>query len=276
MNFSLIIIGDEILSGHRQDKHFASLLAMFKTRGLVLSQVQYLSDDRERITRAMSQALHSGDVVFSCGGIGATPDDHTRQSVAAALSVELALHPEAEALITQHCISRGDTDMSTAQNQSRLNMGRFPLGASIIPNSYNRIPGFSVPSLHPSLGGRLYCLPGFPVMAWPMAQWVLDTHYAHLFQSQVEVAQAVRVFDVPESALVALMERIERDHAPLKAYSLPHVGNPAVSGDAGAPHIELGCKAPASHAEHLPHALQTLREAVLQLGGRIVEIAAVV
>ncbi len=48
-------------------------------------------------------------------------------------------------------------------------MGMFPEGAALIPNPYNKIPGFSVGSVH--------FVPGFPVMAWPMIEWVLDTHY---------------------------------------------------------------------------------------------------
>ena len=44
-------------------------------------------DDRERLTETFRRTLASGDVVFSCGGIGNTPDDHTRQAVAAALGV---------------------------------------------------------------------------------------------------------------------------------------------------------------------------------------------
>jgi molybdopterin-biosynthesis enzyme MoeA-like protein len=264
MAFSLIIIGDEILSGHRQDKHFSHIQALFKQRGLSLAQVQYLTDDRERITQVMKQALHSGDIVLSCGGIGATPDDHTRQAVANALAVDLQLHPEAKTLITQFCLSRGDVDMSTAQNQSRLNMGRFPIGASIIPNTYNSIPGFSVAGI---TTGHVYCLPGFPSMAWPMVEWILDTHYAHLFHQNTEVSQAIRVFDLPESKLVALMESIEKNHVPIKAYSLPNLGTSSIEN--GAPHIELGCKAPNSHASELPIVLALMKMTVLQLGGRI-------
>jgi molybdopterin-biosynthesis enzyme MoeA-like protein len=259
-HFSLIIIGDEILSGHRIDKHFAHILAAFKQRGLSLSQVQYVSDDRERITRVMAQALDSGDVVFSCGGIGATPDDHTRQAVAQALGVDLVLHPQAKQLITDFCIAKGDVDMATPQNQFRLNMGHFPVGADIVPNTYNGIPGFSIDK-------RLYCLPGFPVMAWPMLAWVLDTQYAHLFDSHVQISSAIRVFDVPESALIALMQRIESDYAPLKVYSLPNVGHPDIENNK--PHIELGCKAPSTHSEPLAAAILAMKEAVQHLGGTV-------
>jgi molybdopterin-biosynthesis enzyme MoeA-like protein len=259
MPFSLIIIGDEILSGHRQDKHFEHVLQAFKQRGLALEQVQYLGDDRDRITLAMRRALASGDVVFSCGGIGATPDDHTRQAVAAALGVELTLHPEAERLIGERCAERGEPDMSTPENQGRLNMGRFAAGAQIIPNPFNKIPGFSVAGAGE---GHLYCVPGFPVMAWPMIDWVLDTHYSHLFNTQVQLAQAVLVFGLPESAITPLMERIEVEFAPVKAYSLPSVGDNGLK-----PHIELGCKAPAGNEALLQSAMDVLENTIAALGG---------
>ena len=93
MNFGLIIVGDEILSGKRADKHLPKVIELLGARGLPLAWARYVGDDRERITADLSDAFASGDVVFSCGGIGATPDDHTRQCAAAALGVPLALHP---------------------------------------------------------------------------------------------------------------------------------------------------------------------------------------
>jgi hypothetical protein len=85
VNVGLIIIGDEILSGKRQDKHFAKIAELLGARGLRLSWVEYLGDDRERLAATFRRTMAAGDVVFSCGGIGNTPDDHTRQAVAAAL-----------------------------------------------------------------------------------------------------------------------------------------------------------------------------------------------
>ena len=83
-SFGAVIIGDEILSGKRQDKHLAKVIELLGTRALALSRARYVGDDRERITECLRDAFASGDLVFSCGGIGATPDDHTRQSAAAA------------------------------------------------------------------------------------------------------------------------------------------------------------------------------------------------
>ena len=99
MAFGLIIIGDEILSGKRQDKHFAKVRELLAERALKLAWVQYLPDDRSRLIAALRHSFAGDDIVFSCGGIGATPDDHTRQSAAAALDVPLLLHPQARDLV---------------------------------------------------------------------------------------------------------------------------------------------------------------------------------
>ena len=175
--FGLIIVGDEILSGKRQDKHLAKVIELLGARGLTLAWARYVGDDRTRITQALREAFAGGDVVFSCGGIGATPDDHTRQCAAAALGRPLELHPEARRLILERMqdVAREQGlpyEPARDDNVHRLNMGVFPQGAGIIPNPYNKIPGFSV--------GHVHFVPGFPVMAWPMIEWVLDRRYAHL------------------------------------------------------------------------------------------------
>lgn len=203
MNFGLIIIGDEILSGKRQDKHLAKLIELLAVRGLALSWARYAGDDRQLITAVLRDAFASGDVVFSCGGIGATPDDHTRQCAAAALCVPLQLHPLARELIRERmrdvAAEQGlPFEPERADNLHRLNMGMFPEGAALIPNPYNKIPGFSVGSVH--------FLPGFPVMAWPMIEWLLDTQYSSLHGQAVQRERSVIVYGAMEAALTPLME----------------------------------------------------------------------
>ena len=90
MSFGALIIGDEILSGKRTDLHFAKIASLLAARGLRLSWAEYLGDERSRIAATLKRTFASGDVVFSFGGIGNTPDDHTRQAVAEALGVPLA------------------------------------------------------------------------------------------------------------------------------------------------------------------------------------------
>lgn len=222
----LYIIGDEILSGKRSDKHLSKLIDLLQQRGLQLSWANYLGDDPARITAAFRQSLAGQDIVFSTGGIGATPDDHTRQCVAAALDRPLILHPEAKLLIQQRAREMAEAkgqvlDLNAPEQLQRLKMGEFPEGAELIPNSFNRIPGFSI---------RLpetqhYFMPGFPEMAWSMMEWVLDTHYSHLFHQTAWAELALWVYEVPESALTPLMENLERDYPAIKVFSLPSVAN---------------------------------------------------
>lgn len=233
-SFGLIIVGDEILSGKRSDKHMPKVIELLSARGLSLDYADYVGDNPDRITATLERAFASGDVVFSCGGIGATPDDHTRQCAARALGRGLALHPEAESLIRERMqdVAREQGvayEPDRPDNVHRLNMGMFPEGAQIIPNPYNKIPGFSC--------GTVHFVPGFPVMAWPMIEWVLDTHYPALFAKNGWLERSVIVFGAMEATLTPLMEAIERDFAGIRVFSLPSVDHP----DYGR-HIELGVK----------------------------------
>ena len=234
MDIGLIIIGDEILSGKRKDAHLAKVIELLSARGLALSWARYLGDDRARITEALAQAFGGGDLVFSCGGIGATPDDHTRQSAAAALGVELVLHPQAKRLIEERmqdvAREKGESfEPDRPDNVHRLNMGVFPRGAQIIANPYNKIPGFSI--------GHVHFVPGFPVMAWPMIESLLDGPYAHLHGGHRTVERSIIVLGSMEATLTPLMEDIESRFSPVKVFSLPSVDHPQWGR-----HIELGVK----------------------------------
>ncbi len=232
--FGLIIIGDEILSGKRADKHMSKVIEILVKRGLELSYANYVGDDPVRITAALKAAFESGDVVFSTGGIGATPDDHTRQCAAKALGRELLLHPHGADLIRERMQDTARENGTPYEperddNKHRLNMAVFPAGAELIPNPYNKIAGFSV--------GSVYFVPGFPVMAWPMMEWVLDTHYAQYFNKSPNAEWSVIVQGSMEATLTPLMEQIEADFVGIKVFSLPSVDSPKYGR-----HIELGVK----------------------------------
>jgi molybdopterin-biosynthesis enzyme MoeA-like protein len=203
--------------------------------------VRYVGDDPARITADLQHAFGSGDVVFSCGGIGATPDDHTRQCAAAALGRPLELHPQARDLILERMRDTAAEqgipfEPDRPDNVHRLNMGVFPEGAAIIPNPFNKIAGFTVGSVH--------FVPGFPVMAWPMIEWVLDERYRHLHGKGTQHEKSVIVFGAMEATLTPLMERIEAEFAGVKVFSLPSVDHPQWGR-----HIELGVKGDAGRLD---------------------------
>jgi molybdopterin-biosynthesis enzyme MoeA-like protein len=240
-----IIIGDEITLGRRQDKHFARIVDLLAVRGLTLDWALYHGDNRPRLSETLRRSFASGDIVFSCGGIGNTPDDHTRQAAAAAAGVELVLHPDADREIRARYaeLGREVTDFA-------LDMGRYPLGSRIIPNPFNRIPGFSFCDHH--------FVPGFPQMAWPMIEWVLDTYYADRFNQRPTAEAAILVWQGLESALTPLMLRIEAEHPGVKVFSLPFLGSAEVQR-----HIELGVR---GLPDQVSGAMQMLRHGVAELG----------
>jgi molybdopterin-biosynthesis enzyme MoeA-like protein len=242
MRFGAIIIGDEILSGKRRDKHMAKAVELLGARGLELGWCHYVGDDPELITATLKRTLATQDVVFSFGGIGATPDDHTRQCAARAAGVELRLHPDAEAEIRARF-----SDNPQGVTPQRLAMGEFPEGAEIIPNPHNRIPGFSL--------GRHHFVPGFPQMAWPMLEWVLDNRYAHAHAPGSVAESSIIVREAGESQLIALMNHCLARHEGIKVFSLPRLAPDR--------HIELGVR---GNPHAVATAIASLKEGVSALG----------
>ena len=242
MLFGAIIIGDEIMSGKRQDKHMATVISTLRERGLELAWCQYLADEPALITATLKRTFAGRDVVFSFGGIGATPDDHTRQCAAEAASVTLALHADADTEIR----ARFGADITP----QRLKMGEFPVGSRIIPNPYNRIPGFSF--------GDHHFLPGFPQMAWPMMAWVLDNLYRDQFAAGSTGEDAIIVRGAGESMLIDLMNRCLERHPGLKVFSLPHMSE-------NDRYIELGVR---GETARIGTAIAELKEGVSAMGFR--------
>lgn len=204
--FGIVLIGDELLNGRKQDGHLAAVIERFAQRGLTLDWMRMIGDDPQLITATLQQTFASDDIVFSFGGIGATPDDRTRQCAAAALGVDVALHPEAETLI------RGV--FNNEVTPQRLRMGEFPVGSRIIPNPINRIAGFSV--------HRHHFVPGFPRMAWPMVEWVLDNEYPHLLAPGAVVQETLVLENTSEGPLIPLMESLLEAYPDLTLACLPH------------------------------------------------------
>jgi len=235
----VVVVGDEILSGKRQDRHLPHAIETLGARGLSVDWAHYAGDDAGRLTALYRDTFAHGDLVFSFGGIGATPDDRTRQSAAAALGVPLERHPEAVAEI--------EARFGAEAYPHRVLMAEFPAGARIIPNPFNRIAAFSVRDHH--------FMPGFPQMAWPMMDWVLRTHYPTL-ERERPVERAIAVFDAGESQLLPLMDENVARFPRVKLFSLPAF----LPG--GGRRIELGVRGPGADADAaLAHLVAGVREA---------------
>jgi molybdopterin-biosynthesis enzyme MoeA-like protein len=238
-NFGIYIIGDEILSGKRQDGHLSKAIELLAARGLQLSWAQYLGDDPAQITNALKTSFAKDDVVFSFGGIGATPDDHTRQCAADALNVPIERHAGAVAEIV--------AQFGEGAYPKRVYMADFPQGAAVIPNPVNRVAGFAIKN-H-------YFLPGFPQMAHPMMEWVLDTHYSHLFHQTQHLEQSIIVMEGIESQLIDLMNETLQKYPEIKVFSLPKLKPNR--------QVELGAK---GTPEQVKLAMHDLKAGVSEIG----------
>ncbi|MDH5357401.1 MAG: competence/damage-inducible protein A [Gammaproteobacteria bacterium] len=239
MNIGALIIGDELLSGKRQDRHFNHLQSVLSDRGLELSWTIIVGDDAQQLQRVLAYSFSTEDLVFSFGGIGATPDDRTRQSVAMVVNAPLVPHPEAVAEIK--------AQFGEAAYPHRILMAELPKGSRIIPNPINRVPGFSFHHHH--------FMPGFPEMSWPMLQWILDNQYPQLRNLAPETEQVIYVTQGRESDLLDVMTKIVNEYPDLRLSSLPHIGK--------SPYIELSLRGKKSRIES---AMTILKAAIEQAG----------
>lgn len=210
----LIVIGTELLRGKREDKHLAMLRRLAGERGYGLAYALVLADEQAQLVAQLRWAFARPEPLFCYGGLGATPDDLTRDCAAEAAGVALRRHPEAAALIRERF---GDT-----AEPVRIRMADLPAGGALIPNPVNQVPGFSL--------GKHHFFPGFPQMAEPMTAWVLERHYP---VCPAWVEERLLLPDSREGDLVPLMEAFVADHPDLDFSSLPRL-TPA------GPQIELG------------------------------------
>jgi molybdopterin-biosynthesis enzyme MoeA-like protein len=235
-----VIIGDEILSGKRQDRHQAALTRSLAERGLELGWLRIVGDSADLLTETFRETLQRNAWVFSFGGIGATPDDRTRACLARALGRPLTRHPEFVALL--------EARFGAEAYPNRVRMAELPEGATLIPNPVNGIPGFAC--------ARHFCVPGFPAMAEPMVRWVLEQHLVGVFPVEFPVERSLRLFGVPESRLVPLLEAMEGRYPDLRISSLPGFQDDG-------PRIELGVR---GEAGRVAVAFEDLQRVLVEQG----------
>ena len=173
---ALIVIGDEILSGRTQDKNIAQVASWLGVQGIRLGEVRVIPDVEATIVDAVNTLRTSHDYLFTTGGIGPTHDDITVDAVAAALGVEVVIHPRARAVLESYYETRGGL------NEGRLRMARVPAGADLIENRMSGAPG--VPHI---TAGMLDALTGtleggLPLLSETLGCWVAESEVAALLR----------------------------------------------------------------------------------------------
>ncbi|HMO75311.1 MAG TPA: molybdopterin-binding protein [Sphingopyxis sp.] len=199
---AVLVIGDEILSGRTQDKNVAQIATWLDVQGIRLREVRIVPDVEGEIADAVTALRARYDYLFTTGGIGPTHDDITVDAVAAALGVDVVIHPDARAILDRYYATRGGL------TEARLRMARVPGGAELIPNRMSGAPGIRL--------GNLFLMAGVPHITAGM----LDALTGTLEGGAPLVARTIGAW-APESEIADLLRAAERDHADVAIGSYP-------------------------------------------------------
>ena len=197
-----VIIGDEILSGRTHDKNIAQIASWLQVQGIRLTEVRVVADDMDAISEAVNALRVKHDYLFTTGGIGPTHDDITVDAVAAALGIDVVIHPEARAMLEDYYTTRGGL------NEGRLRMARVPAGADLIPNRYTGAPGIRL--------GNLFLMAGVPHITAGM----LDGLTGELEGGAPLLSEVIGSW-VPESEVAILLQDVEQAHEGCQIGSYP-------------------------------------------------------
>jgi nicotinamide-nucleotide amidase len=206
----LLAIGSELTAGETRDTNTGELARVLAEAGVDVAWISALPDRLETVTAAMAGALAAADLVITTGGLGPTPDDLTREAIAAVCDERPVVDPELERWLRHLFERRGLPFPETNVKQAWL------LPSSIaIPNDRGTAPGWWVDRPN---GCVIVALPGPPNEMRPMWQdWVLP-RLRERGLGQERVTRTYRLTGIGESAAAAqLGERLLRAANPVVA-----------------------------------------------------------
>ena len=147
VNASILIIGNEILSGRTQDTNTSTIATWLNSIGVKVEEVRVIPDIENTIIETLNVLRKKSDYVFTTGGIGPTHDDITAESVSKAFGLQYEIHKEGYKILEDY-YNPGEF------NEGRQKMIWMPKDANLILNPTSGAPGFNVENV--------FCLPGVP------------------------------------------------------------------------------------------------------------------
>ncbi len=156
----LLSIGSELTVGETRDTNAGELARGLTLEGVTVGRIVALPDRLDIVTDAFTTAFRRADLVLSTGGLGPTPDDLTRESIAAALGETPEVDPNLEAWLRGRWERRGLPFPEINLKQA----WRIP-SSEPLPNPNGSAPGWFVS--RPD-GGVAIALPGPPREMRPM------------------------------------------------------------------------------------------------------------
>lgn len=241
---SLLIIGNEILSGKTMDKNLNYIAKKFTNIGITFVEARVVRDIQDEIVEAVNELRKKFDYVFTTGGIGPTHDDITIEAVAKAFGVGVVEHPAARAKLEEYYKERG-SDL----NEARLRMAKFPEGAELIENPLTAAPGCKIENV--------FVLAGIP----SIMQVMFDYASQYLKKGRKIYSETIYC-DLIEGNLAAKLTEIQNNNGDTEIGSYPYVykGKYAVS---------LVIRSVNKEAVH--KAAQQIEKMVTDLGGKFLE-----
>jgi molybdenum cofactor synthesis domain-containing protein len=204
---SLLIIGDEILSGRTKDANLAYLATWLNEVGIQLAEVRVVPDVEAEIIEAVNALRAKFDYLFTTGGIGPTHDDITVDSIAAAFGVKVIKHPEAYRRMLDYYGKEKFTE-------ARQRMTRVPDGAELIDNPVSIAPGIRIENV--------FIMAGVP----KIMQSMLEGIRGHLRVGRKVWTQALTVH-APESKIADALGIIQDANlnTSIGSYPFYHTGS---------------------------------------------------
>ena len=158
---SVLLIGDEILSGRTRDSNLSYIATHLNKIGIQVREVRVIPDIEEVIVEAVNELRARYDYVFTTGGLGPTHDDITADAIARAFGVGIDYHPDAVKVLDEHYKETGGEF-----TKARMRMARLPEGAVMIANPLSKAPGFQI--------GNVFVMAGIPMIMQVMLDSLTD------------------------------------------------------------------------------------------------------
>ncbi|HKQ47493.1 MAG TPA: competence/damage-inducible protein A [Phycisphaerae bacterium] len=202
MNAQIISIGTELALGQTVDTNTAWLAQKLAAVGVACAKHVTIDDQQAAIEQAIRTAANETELVLVTGGLGPTPDDVTRQAVAAAMDVQLRFDEQSFKYIEEYFRAR-----KRAMHPENRTQAMFPDGAKPIRNHFGTAPGF-----HAVVGlTDIYVMPGVPrEMKMMFEQYVLP-FIEEAAAGETIVQRTLHTFGMPEAEvgekIADLMER---------------------------------------------------------------------
>jgi len=203
LSAAMIAIGDELLSGRTRDSNIAYAAKRLTQIGIDLKEVRIIADEEAAIIAAVNELRSRHRYLITCGGIGATHDDITAESIARALALPCIIDERAQAVLAHYYQTR-DLPFTA----SRRLMARMPQGSQLIDNPISGAPGFQI--------GNIYVLAGVPAIFEAMLENLLPT-----FEHNKPMLSQVIDCPLPEGMIAVDLAEIQTNHPVTQIGSYP-------------------------------------------------------